>query len=139
MARVYMYVIISVGIMLTLQVLGIQTGINGLAEIVNVVTSGEDITVSDFFDSLFDIDNGILLASLGVGLIAGLFARAQLENLIVLPFITGTLVAFIGTFIRLIGHMNNLDLWLSNIILIVMGMFTIGFIVSLVEFFRGNV
>lgn len=106
----------------------------------------QNVTTTDsgFSDVLFKnlADSKGLLIALGIGIstvIAGLFTRAKPENLILIPFITTTLVlfadAFLGIMRFVIGQGQQL---FAAIVTIVFLPFTVGFITALAEFFRGT-
>ncbi len=143
----------SVGLLLLLQFAGLPNGTTGqIFELIGV-TFNEDNSInssttsaSDYFDVLFrdtgDSSLAGILVTIGsaIGAVAiGLFTRARLENLILLPFITGTLVLFISAFISIINYSISQGVpWIAALISIIFVPFTVGFIISLGEFFRGT-
>ena len=148
--KVWNYVFIAVTLMLVLTFLGIRTGITPLLDLIgfdynmDTQTFG-NMSVSDstITDVLFGGSGlaGILavLAVAAGAVIVGLFAKASTENLILLPFITGTLVLFIQTFAGIINFsIGTFPVWMSAVIMIIFVPFTIGFIIALAEFFRGS-
>ena len=139
MARVYSYAMLSVGIVLVLDLIGIPTGMDSISNFLALATG--ELSFSEFFNNLFSISSGILLATVGAGIIIGIIARAQLENIILLPFLTGPLALLLGTFVRLIQNFSSATYpaWASNVLLVLMGMIGVGYIVSLAEWFRGNI
>jgi len=142
---------IAITMMLFLTFLGFETG---LTEIFNLIglsydsTTGEigavSFSASNFFDALFgngDTIKGILTAlGFAVGaVLVGLFTKSSVENLILLPFITGTLVLFVQTFITVMNYaVGNFPAWATAAVVIIFLPFTVGYIMSLAEFFRGT-
>lgn len=139
MARVYAYAMLSVAMILIFNVLGLSIGAESITSFINLING--QITLSDFWGTLFNIETGILFASVGVGIIVGLIARADLENIIMIPFITGPLALLAGTFIRMIANFNNLTypVWGSSMMLVLFGTLMVGYTISLAEWFRGNI
>lgn len=144
--KVFNYVYIAITMMLFLTFLGIQLG--GFTQLFDLlafsyepstgVFSTISLTTSNFFDILFG-STGLLVA-LGVSVFVGVVTRSKVENLIILPFITGTLVLFLQAFGAIMNAAMgaNTPSWATAIIVIVLFPFTAGFILSLVEFFRGT-
>jgi len=148
--KVWNYVFISVTLMLVLTFLGIKTGLTPLLDLIgfsyNIETQtfgNMTISNSNITDTLFG-GSGLagILAALAISagaVIVGLFAKASTENLILLPFITGTLVLFIQTFAGIINYsIGTFPVWMSAVIIVIFVPFTLGFIIALAEFFRGS-
>ena len=152
MGKVWNYVMISLGLMLLLQFAGLPNGAMGSLFSLTGVNFNEDnslqsstATSTDFFDVLFGTDGfeiGGILTTLAVAagaVIVGFFAKAQIENLILLPFITGTLTLFVSSFLSIINYTIDLGMpWLSALVALIFIPFMFGFILALVEFFRGT-
>lgn len=139
MARVYTYSMIAVGILVLFSIARFDVGFNAIESLFNVATG--QITISTFFDSLFNSASGIITAvAVGGAIIAGLFTRAQPENFILVPLITGILANLVGVFISLITYAQSgaVDAWVGYIIVAILSPFAFGYILSLAEFFRGT-
>lgn len=150
--KVWNYVFIMVGVMVALTLAGFDIG--GFSDIFNIIGFEQDpvtgniqnITTTDsgFADVLFRnlSDSKGLLIALGIGLstvIAGLFTRAKPENLILVPFITTTLVLFADAFQSIARFViGQGQLLFAGIITMIMLPFTVGFLFALAEFFRGT-
>lgn len=151
--KVWKYVYITIGLILILKLAGLPTGVDSLF---NLIGAGFDTTTgnvqnvttsaSGFYDVIFKTTGetstrGILIAvvtALGA-VIAGLFTRAKPENLILLPFITTTLVLFFATTVSIMQYAIGLgQSWVAAIIVILLLPFTVGFILASLEFFRGT-
>ena len=143
MAKVWKYVIISVGLIFLLKIAGLSTGNESLFDLLGLVFN-TDGTVSQvglnnsaLFNFIFG-NTGILVAAIGGAVIAGLFTRAKPENLIILPLITTVLVIFIQAGYSIMIDANSLgQTWISTIIFLLMLPFTTGFLLALVDYFRG--
>lgn len=155
--KVWNYVFIAISMMLFLTFLGFQTGFTSLFNIIGFHSTTEAVnnssvlvienvttSASGIFHNLFgdgaDI-SGLLLALVAAGgsIIVGLFAKADVENLILLPFITGTLVLFLETFVSIMNFaIGTFPGWATAVVLVVFIPFTVGFVIALAEFFRGT-
>jgi len=85
---------------------------------------------------------GILtaLALAGGALLTGIFARYTLENLILLPFIVGTLSLFISCFNSITNYaiQQSYPTWVTAVIVMIFLPTTAGLAIALIEFFRGT-
>jgi len=136
--RVFNYIILIIGMIALFEMAGIPTGVSSILSFVGVdINTGSTTTTSGLFNNIFGI-NGILIG-LGVGIAVGFITKAQPENFIILPLITGSFVFFAGAFISIINYsVATHALWVSSIIILILGVLTVGYVVSLVEFFRGT-
>lgn len=137
MARIYTYVIVAVLLVVVFNFLNISIGANTLEDLLNLATG--QITVSDFWESMFDIETGILAALSLTGIVIGFTVGIEGENLLMIPFITTTLVTFVSVFVALVDYTNDWALWSSSIILVMVGGLIAGFAISVLEWFRGNI
>lgn len=135
------YSIMIVGMLLLLEYGGIIIGTNILS-IVGVGTDSFGVSTGNFMDFIFG-RSGILFSvgALG-GLFVGVLARTSPENYIILPFITGVLGVFVGGFYGvvqyLIANVNTGQFWIAQLMILILAPLTIGYVFSLVEFFRGT-
>ena len=151
MGKAWNYLFISISMMLVLTFLGFETGFTQIfnligfeytpstGEIGNVTTSASNV-YGVLFGNGGDLAGILLaLAVAGGAVLVGLFTKASTENLILLPFITGTLVLFVQTFVQLMIYaVGNFPTWATAAMLVVLLPFTFGFIVALAEMFRGT-
>lgn len=137
--KVYNYIIILTGIILLFQIFGIHTGMDSLLLLIgyNTITGVFSFSASAFVNAIFS-NVGVLLA-VGAGIIIGSQTKATPENYILLPLITGTLVLFIQAFVLIISYAaSNFPAWINSIFLLILAPLTIGYALSLAEFFRGS-
>ncbi len=142
MGRVFTYVVFMTTLMIVLELIGLGLAGSEMAQRLGF-TPGDEGTVSTGLDlkttGLWTIVFGTILAlSLG-GIVIGFFARSQTENFIVLPFITGTAIIFIDVAAGILKQVQQYPPFLAGTILVVYLGLGIGFIVTMVEWFRGNV
>lgn len=135
--KVWNYVIISVGLVLLFKFAGIDYGANSILNLVGIGTDSVSISTGNLWNAILG-SSGILIGIV-VGVVVGVFTRSSPENYIILPLITGTLGAFIQAFVGLMQYsLANYSGWVSGIVLLILAPFTVGYILSLVEFFRGT-
>ena len=141
--KVWNYCVIMVGLVFLFQMAGIDLGLNGFEDLLGMASGKVPITASAIWNALFgSVGAGILTVSVTISIVAGFFARAQLENLIILPFITGTLVLFAQVASAIMNYSlagdSNLDKFVASLLTLIFAPLLVGFIISLVEFFRGT-
>lgn len=136
--KVFNYIILIIGLIAIFELAGIPTGSANILSFVGVnLPSGSVTTTSNLFNNIFGI-TGILIG-LGVGIAVGFITKSQPENFIILPLITGSFVFFTGAFISIINYSRATHpVWISSMITIILGLLSVGYLISLVEFFRGT-
>lgn len=149
--KVWYYIVVMVGVVLLLQMSGVNTPVQpifnlaGVSFTQNNTLAPTTISASGFYNELFGLQGeGVtgLLVALGAaiaGLVVGLFTKASPENLILLPLITGTLTLFV---ITMAGILNTViatgNTWVAAVMGLILIPFTVGYILALAEFFRGT-
>ena len=133
--KVWYYVLMSAFLGLLFEMAGISVGSEVLSYI-GISATGTGIKTAAMYLAVFG-SVGILIGIVG-GVIIGAFTRSSPENYIILPFIIGGLTIFTSTFIGIINITATYDTWLRSIILLIIGPLTIGYVVAMVEFFRGT-
>ena len=99
------------------------------------------ITTSDFYKSLFAENIGILIIGLAVGIGIARLTNSPPENFIILPIISTHLVIFGKFLINLMQYMvtqSQSNPIISGITVLILAPLTIGYLISLIEFFRGS-
>ncbi len=136
--KIFNYIILIIGLIAIFEIAGIPTGSSNILSFVGLDTgTGSTTTTSSLFNSIFGV-TGILIG-LGVGIAVGFITKSQPENFIILPLITGSFVFFAGAFISIINYsVGTHAVWVSSIITIILGLLSVGYLISLVEFFRGT-
>ena len=130
--KVYFYVVITLGLMILLNMAGIEVPSNYLINNLNIFDL-ENFTNSTFYLELI----GVLLVSIGF-IIIGSFTRTPPESSLIAGFVSGTLVLLVGDIISIYIHMKSLGVdWAANLTLLILAPFLIGFIISAIEFWRG--
>lgn len=138
MAKVWNYIIITTGLVLLFQLAGIPTGAQTLLNFVGLGTSSAELNTSSFWDAIFG-PTGILIAAVVVGIFVGFLTRGHPENFIIYPLIGGSLALYLSSLQSIINYtVSNAPVWVSTIVLIVLGTLGVGYLLALVEFFRGT-
>ena len=134
--KVYFYLVISVGLMILLNMAGIQVPSNLLIDSLNIFDL-ENFTSSTFYKALV----GVMIfgvASIGIGALL----RTSLESSLIAGFVSGTLVLLLGDIISIYIHMRKIGAeipsWTANLALLIIAPFIIGYAISLIEFWRGT-
>ena len=141
--KVWNYIFIFVGLSLILWVAGIE--VVGVKILLNTI---------GFLDEhgVINLDSGntmrtaiiaLLVAAVGAALVIGFITKSQSENYVILPIITGTGITF-GIFVfidlgySIISYGFGQADWIGYITLLIFGPLVIGFLLALIEFFRGT-
>ncbi len=133
--KVWYYVLMSAFLGLLFEMAGIPVGSEVLSYI-GISSDGTGIKTAGLYLLIFGT-TGILVGIVGAILI-GTFTRTSPENYIILPFIVGGLTVFMSTFIGIINITATYSTWLRAIVLLIMAPLTVGYVVAMVEFFRGT-
>ena len=133
--KVWYYVLMSAFLGLLFEMAGIPVGAEVLSYI-GISSTGTGIKTAGMYLAIFGTA-GIIIGIVA-GILIGTFTRTSPENYIILGFITGGLTVFTSTFIGIINVTATYSTWLRSIILLILGPLTIGYVLSMVEFFRGT-
>ena len=146
MSKTYTAVVIALTIMLIMTFCGLPTGFSNILSKVGFTFAdgaieSVDVAGSSFFQFLFNNTDGIMLSAIGAAILIGFLTKASTENFILLPFITGVLVLFVGTFAGImnmvIGSTGAGTEWVAAIVVTIFLPITVGLVISLAEWFKG--
>lgn len=134
MSKVFTYVILSIGMLLILNMMGIPTAASSILSWVGLANPNQAIDTSLFFTAIA----AVFAASAVVGIIVGFLTRASPESYIAAT-LCGGLIVFVGTFTSIINYTNAAtgNDWASKIIFVIMAPIAIGYGISLVSYWRG--
>ncbi len=149
--KVWNYIFIFTGMMLFLTFLGINNGFSNTLNFIgfnigNVTTATSQSLASNSFNlqnselwtKIFGIGGFLVLVLAGGGVIVGLFGKSVSPELITLPIIAYVFTAFVNTGRILIQTTQSLgQVWLTAIMITIFVPLMVGFVVALVEWFRG--
>ena len=133
--KVWYYVLMSAFLGLLFEMAGVPVG-SEVLKYIGISATGTGIKTAGMYLAIFG-GAGILIGIVG-GILIGTFTRTSPENYIILGFITGGLTIFISTFIGIMNVAATYSTWLRSIIILILGPLTVGYVLSMVEFFRGT-
>ncbi|MCK9429547.1 MAG: hypothetical protein M0R17_06045 [Candidatus Omnitrophica bacterium] len=142
--KVWYFLVMITGLMIFLKMAGIPAGTSAITDAVGIGFSSNStiqsvsLTNSSFFNEIFG-STGFLILAVGAGIVVGFLTKQSAENFIILPLVTVIGVSYIGTLYGLITYAVGLQsILVSSLLSLILIPLTSGFIVSLVEFFRGT-
>lgn len=147
--RFYYFAVIITGIMILLNIAGLQTPGISLVKSFNIINSTGDLTLDNFKnsglwanDSADDSTPGITFIFLGAvvaGLVLGAFGRTP-----DIRYITATLVfalsgLILGDIIFLFIQLKSYGItWITAVAGTILGCLAVGFVVTMKQFWEGN-
>ena len=135
------YVMLTTGLALILELAGLPIA-SGLLAHIGITTTGLTIKTAALWVAIFG-GTGILIG-LGTGIAIGYITKSSPENFIILPLIIGSGTFFLSTLIAISSAawgrfpIGSSYVWISYITTVLMGLLSVGFAISCVEFFRGT-
>lgn len=134
MSKVFTYAILSVGMMLIMNIMGIPTGVTTILSWVGLANPTQAIDTSLFFTAII----AVFAATAITGIIIGTLTRSSPESYIIAPLVSG-LVVFVGTFTSVINYASAStgNDWASKVILVLLAPVAIGYGISLISYWRG--
>ena len=134
MSKVFTYAILSVGMMLIMNIMGIPTGVTTILSWVGLADPNQAIDTSLFFTAIL----AVFAATAITGIIIGTLTRSSPESYLLAPLVGG-LVVFVGTFTSVINYASTTtgNDWSSKVILVILAPVAIGYGISLISYWRG--
>lgn len=150
MGRVFNFVMFMTVLTLIMQFAGFGSIGTSLSDLIGFVP-GEQGTVrtglnpgsSTLWNLLFNESTGvgplgILILAAAAGIAIGFITKTASENYVILPFITTTMILFFDSSRDILTSLSKYPIWISGVIAVIYIPLTVGFIVTMVEWFRGN-
>lgn len=140
--KVWNYIMLLTGMIILFEIAGINTGMANLLSTFGVQGLGTGslyfaFSTSTFFNNIFSVTG--ILASVGVATaVIGAIRSSNPENYVILGFITSTLVLFVSAFVNIIAQANTYDNWVSVLVFALMAPLAVGYVLALVDYFRGR-
>jgi len=134
MARVFTYVIIATTMIILLEMAGFPTGLTNVINYLGINPNAPDVSNSAFFGDIAAIFGGAILAAI----IIGTFTRTPPESYIISGVVLTILTTFASTFMAVINYSANFDIWVRYLVFIIFLPFSVGFVLSTIEFWRGT-
>jgi len=134
--KTYNYIFIMVGLMILLSFAGIDTTSGYVLGKLNIIDNPENIQGGGLNKEL-----GAIFLAIAVGGIAiGFLTKSSPEIYLIAPF-AAILILFLGDVISIITYMKGNypeSVWMYRLTLLVLGSIAVGFIISVVEWWRGT-
>jgi len=129
MGKVGNYIIITIGLVLLLKIAGIPTGLDWIASFVGLSTTSSAVNTSSFIAAV------IILLSVSVtgAIIIGTFSQTANDYVVKSGFGIATVLLFVSTFVGIMSYMSQFQSWLFYPVLLIMGVMSIDFIWSTVN------
>ena len=129
MGKMGNYIMITVGLVLLLKIAGIPTGLDWIASFTGLSSSSSNVNTSSFIGAV------IILLSVSVtgAIIIGTFSQTASDYVVKSGFGIATVLLFVSTFVGVTSYMSQFDSWLFYPILLVMGVMSVDFIWSTVN------
>lgn len=138
MGRVFTFVIVMTAMALLFEFLGFgffgPTLMAKLGITESTVDTGYDLKSTTFYLAV-----AAILATAAGGIAVSFFTRTASENYVILPFIAASMILFIDVVAGILQQAGSYEPWISAILMVIFLPLSIGYIVTMVEFFRGNV
>lgn len=138
--KVWNYFFISITLLVLFNIFGVL-GSAGLLSLVGFSRIGEEITFNP--SGLQAIFIGLLIAAGVAGIAIGILTKSKSENYAILPIITGVghtavLTLVVGSFVSIWGVAASYPSYLKAILSVIFVPLIAGYLLALLEFFRGT-
>lgn len=131
--KMYYFLTMILGIMILLNLAGINTTTGYILNYLDIVDHPENLQSSH----LYAVILAIFLTAVTGGIVIGFFTKSSPESYLIAP-LAGILVLFVGDIISVITYVNSLGTSFVNyIILMVMSVIAFGYLISVVDWWRG--
>ena len=131
--RVYMYLVLTFGLMVLLNIMGISGTMGGIYNYFGG-DNPENFSLTDMFLTAAAVFATVSLASIAIGV----FIRTSLESIMLIPYVTGILV-FAGDVLFLTRYMQtNYGGWLASITLLIFMPLAVGYVHSVISWWGGK-
>jgi hypothetical protein len=107
-----------------------ELGISG-----DTVNTGIDLSNTKFWIGVIAILAGASVVGLGISF----FTKSQGENYVVLPLIVGSMIVFTDVLVGMVKEVGSASPWIGAVILVFGVILGIVYLVTMVDWFRGNV
>jgi len=140
--KVWNYIMIFTGLSVFFWMAGIElTGTVDLLTKIGFLNEG--VVNLDSYNTLRTTVLTMLAAAAAAGIVVGFITKSSSENYVILPFITGVgvsfgLLIFINLGYSIINYAFTQADWIGYITSMIFVPLTVGFIIALLEFFRGT-
>lgn len=133
--RIYNYLVIILGLILILNLAGIETTSNRILTEFGVMDGSSGITLSEFFFSV----EGILSVIAATGtIVIGLYFKSSPESFLLIGYAT-TILWFVADLVSIITYANaNYAGWVASVIGLILSPLAMGYIHSVLSWWGGK-
>ena len=132
--KVYYFLTIIVGLMILFNIAGISTTTGYVLNYLDIVDNPQNLQNTN----LYSIIIGIFITAVVGGIVIGYFTKSSPESYLVAP-LAGILVLFVGDIISIYSYVNGLGIdWIKYIVMMILIPLALGYIISIVEWWRGT-
>ena len=135
--KVWNYVVLSTTLALLFEMAGMPVA-TSLLDYLGINANGLNIQSAGLYLAIFG-GAGILIGLVG-GLVIGYLTKSSPENFIILPFVIGGATLFFTTFYGIVNYVTTNypgTVW-AYLTTFISAILSVGFVISLIEFFRGT-
>lgn len=135
--KVFNYAILITGIVLLFAVMGFPTGADALLTFVGLTSGTSNVTNSGLWDLIWG-SAGIIIGLTG-GIVVGFLTKSSPENYIIFGAMGSSLGLWVSSLHSIINYcIANTPDWISALVILILGVLSVGYVIAIAEFFRGT-
>jgi hypothetical protein len=133
--QVYTYTIIGIGLMILLNLAGIDTGTSWVMTAMGITQSLTvfGLTISPVYVGVL----ALFTTAVGGGIVIGFITKSGIESIIVATFAIFLLANFMGLFVGVIAYAQAYGDWTSSLATLLLVPYMIGYMIALIDYWRG--
>ncbi len=144
--NIWSYTFMAVIIMLFMQFAGFPTGLNSVLDFIgldfatNNSVAGFNITISNFWEFIFNATTGVFASVAFTGVAIGLLATGRADIAIFAAIVTSILVLFIPTiaFAVIYAIESGFSPWVTALLAMIFIPLTVGYVIALFKYIGGG-
>lgn len=137
MAKMYSYLVIGTGLILLFYAAGLPTGVDWFLSFLGISNTFDAARVA--FSTFAVTAFSVLAAATVGGIVIGIFTRATPESYLMAGIATSLLTMYLATYASIITYaFGNAPNWVAIIVSLIMLPLTIGYISTVLEYWRGT-
>jgi len=140
MAKVFGFLIVLTTLSLLLGFAGIQTSMGLLLDATGLVNNPESFQTSAFFNEFYNSTSGwLLLGALTATIVASFVTRQPVETFIIIG-LAGTLAVYTMDFVAVLIYVKETypNSWIQYIVSLIFIPLIVGYLISLISWWRNN-
>lgn len=133
MAKIYNYLIISVGLTFLLKFAGIPSGADSLISWLGLTGDPSGVSLGTFFMGV----GALFAVGTGSGIAISFFTKSSSETYVIAPICLGIFTVITSTFISLVNYTKDMG-FVFYIVFLMFVPSLIGFAAAIISFWRGS-